>query len=80
MHGVLVRRLRVFEKRVLMGIFRPKREGLSWEWRKIHNDLNDLYSSPNIARVIKIEKNEMGWVCSAYNEEERRIQGFGGEI
>jgi hypothetical protein len=44
----------VFEKRVLMGIFRPKREGISWEWRKIHNeDLNDLYSSPNIVRVIK---------------------------
>jgi hypothetical protein len=34
MYGVLVRRLRVFEVRALMGIFRLKREGISWEWRK----------------------------------------------
>ena len=51
------------------------------EWRKLHNDeLNDLYCSPNIVRVIKIEKNEMGGACSAYGREERRIQGFGGDI
>ena len=50
------------------------------EWRKLHNEeLNDLYCSPNIVRVIKIEKNEMGGACSTYGGEERRIQGFGGE-
>jgi hypothetical protein len=81
MYGVLVRRLRVFENRVLRRIFRPKREGLTWEWRKVHNeDLNDLCSSLNIVRVIKIEKKEMGGAYSAYEEEARGIQGFGGEI
>jgi hypothetical protein len=46
-------RLRVFENRALRGIFGPKREedGL---WRKLHNDeLHNLYSSPNIVRLIK---------------------------
>jgi len=44
------------------------------EWRKLHNEeLNDLYSSPSIVWVIKIEKNEMGRACSAYGEEEGRI-------
>jgi hypothetical protein len=38
-------------------------------WRKLLNEkLNDPYSSPNIVRVIKIEKNEMGGTCSAYGE------------
>ena len=41
--------------------------------------LNDLYSSPNIVRVIKFEKNEMGGEGSAYGGVQRRIQGFGGE-
>jgi hypothetical protein len=54
--------------------------GTIGEWRKLHNDeLNDLYCSPNIVRVIKIEKNEMGGACSTYGGEERCIQGFGGE-
>ena len=48
------RRLRVFEKRVLRRIFGPKRDEVTGEWRKLHNEeLNDLYSSPNIFRVIK---------------------------
>jgi hypothetical protein len=46
-------RLRVFEKRVLRRIFGPKREE-DGSWRKFHNDeLHNLYSSPNIVRVIK---------------------------
>jgi hypothetical protein len=41
------RGLRVFETRVLRRIFGPKRDEVTWEWRKLHNeDLNDLYSSP----------------------------------
>ena len=47
-------RLRVFENRVLSRIFGPKRDGVTAEWRKLRNEeLNDLYSSPNIVRVIK---------------------------
>jgi hypothetical protein len=46
-------RLRVFENRVLRKIFGPKKEE-DGSWRKLHNDeLHDLYSSPNIVRVIK---------------------------
>ena len=48
------RRLRVFENRVLRRIFGPKRDGVTGEWRKLHNEeLNDLYCPPNIVRVIK---------------------------
>jgi hypothetical protein len=47
-------RLRVFENWVLGGIFGPKRDEETGEWRKLHNDeLNDLYSSPNTVQVIK---------------------------
>ena len=48
------RRLRVFENSVLRRIFGPKRDELTGEWRKLHNEvLSDLYSLPNIVRVIK---------------------------
>jgi hypothetical protein len=48
------RRLRVFENRVLRRIFGPKRDEVTGGWRKLHNEeLYDLYSSPNIVRVIK---------------------------
>ena len=65
------RRLRVFENRVLRRIFGPKRDELTREWRKLHNEeLNDLYSSPNIVRVIKSRK--MRWVVHVAPMGKRR--------
>jgi hypothetical protein len=56
----------VFENRVLRSIFGPKRDEVTGEWRKLHNEgLSDLYSSPTIVLVIKIEKNDMGGACSS---------------
>jgi hypothetical protein len=44
----------VFENRVLRRIFGPKRDEMTGEWRKLHNEeLRDLYSSPSIIRIIK---------------------------
>jgi hypothetical protein len=43
------RRLRVFENRVLRRIFGPRRDEITGEWRKLHNEeINELHSSPNI--------------------------------
>ena len=53
-------RLKVFEKRVLRRIFGPKRNEVIGEQRKLHNEeLNNLYSSPSIVRVIKSRR--MRW-------------------
>jgi hypothetical protein len=44
----------VFENRVLRRIFGPKRDEVKGDWRKLHNEeLHNLYSSPNIIRMIK---------------------------
>jgi hypothetical protein len=54
-------RLRVFENRVLRGIFGPKREEVTGQWRKLHNEEpDDLYCSPSVVRVIK--SGRMRWV------------------
>jgi hypothetical protein len=46
-------RMRVFENRVLRRIFGPKRDGVTGGWRRLHNELHNLYSSISIIRMIK---------------------------
>ena len=54
------RKLRMFENMVLRKIFGPWRDEVTREWRRLHNEeLNDLYSPPNIVRVIKSRR--MRW-------------------
>ena len=65
------RRLREFENRKLRRIFGPKRDGVTGWWRKLHNEeLNDLYCSPNIVRVIKSRR--MRWAGHVAHMGERR--------
>jgi hypothetical protein len=65
-------RLRVFENRVLRRIFGPKRDKATGEWRKLDNEeLNDLYSSPNIARVTKSRR--MRWAGHVAPMAEGRV-------
>ena len=61
----------MFENRVVRRIFGAKRDGVTIEWRKLHNEeLNDLYSSPNIVRVIKSRR--MRWAGHVARMEEGR--------
>jgi hypothetical protein len=63
----------VFENRVLRRISNPKRDEVKGEWRKLHNEeLNDVYSLPNIVRVLKS-------IIMRWAGQVKRIQGFGGE-
>jgi hypothetical protein len=64
-------RLRVFENRMLRRIFGPKRDKITGEWRKLHNEeLNDLYFSLNIVWVIKWRR--MRWTGHVACIGERR--------
>jgi hypothetical protein len=78
----------VFENRVLRGIFGPKRDEVTGEWRKLHNEeLRDLYSSSSIIKIIKSRRMRwarhvarMGEKSYAYrllvgNPEEKRPLG-----
>jgi hypothetical protein len=63
-------RLRMFENKVLRRICGPRRDEVTGEWRKLHNEeLRDLYSSPSISRIIKSRR--MRWVG--------HVAGMGGK-
>jgi hypothetical protein len=63
--------LKVFENMALRRIFGPRRDEVTGEWRKLHNEeLNDLYSSPNMVRVIKSRR--LRWVGHIACMGERR--------
>jgi len=67
------RKLRAFGNTVLRRIFGPRRDKVTGEWRRLHNEeLNDLYSSPNIVWVIKLRR--MRWAGHvAHMGKERRV-------
>jgi hypothetical protein len=61
----------VFENRVLRRIFGPKRDEVTGEWSKLHNEeLHDLYSSPSIIRIIKSRR--MRWASHVTRMGEKR--------
>ena len=64
-------RLKVFENRALRRIFGPRRDEVTGEWRKLHDEeLNDLYSSPNIVLVIKSRR--ISWAGHVARMRNRR--------
>ena len=66
------RKLRVFENRVLRRVFGSKRDEVTGKWRKLHNEeLNDVYCSPNIVRMIKSRR--MRWVGHVARMGDRRV-------
>ena len=69
----------MFENRVLRRIFGPKRDEVTGEWRKLHNEEIKSVLLTQYFSGDKIEKNKMGGACSAYGGEEKRIQDLGGE-
>ena len=64
------RKLRVFENMVLRRIFGPRRDEVTGEWRRLHNEeLNDLYTSTKIVRVIKSRRMRWAGYVARMGEE-----------
>ena len=65
------KKLRVFENMVLRRIFRPMRDEVTREWRRLHNEeLNGFVLLTQYCAGDKMEKNEMGWACGTYGRGE----------
>jgi hypothetical protein len=70
----------VFENTALRGIFGHKRDEVTGEWRRLHNEeLYDLYSLPNIIRMIKSRRMKMDEHVARMGDRRGAIQCFGGE-
>jgi len=70
----------VFENRVLRRIFGPRRDDVKGEWRRLHNEeLNDLYSSPNIVRVIKSRRMRCAGHVARMGEEREVYRVLAGK-
>jgi len=73
------RKLRLFENRVWRRIFGPRSEEVTGEWRRLHNEeLNDLYCSPNIVRVIKSRRISWAGHVARMGEERGCIGSWWG--
>ena len=73
------RKLRVFENMVYRRIFGLRRDEVTGEWRKLHNEkLNGLYSSSNIVRVIKSRRMRWAWHVARMEVEGGRIWSWWG--
>jgi len=73
-------KLRVFENRVLRKIFGPRRDEVTGEWRRLHNEeLNDLYSSPNVVRVVKSRRMKWAGHVARMGEERRAYRVLVGK-
>ena len=70
----------MLENRVLRRIFGPKRDGVTGQWRKLHNEeLNDLYCSPNVVRVIKSRRMRWEWHVARVEEGRGEHKVFVGK-
>jgi hypothetical protein len=70
----------MFGNRVLRRIFGPKRDEVTGEWRKLHNEeLCDLYSSPSIIRIIKSRRMRWAGHVARMGGEKERVQVIGGK-
>ena len=73
------RKLRVFENMVLRRIFGPRRDEVTGEWRRLYNEeLNDMYSSLNIVRVIKSRRMRWAGHVARMGEERECIGPWWG--
>jgi len=73
------RKLRVFDNMVLRRIFGPRRDEVTGEWRRLHNEeLNDLYCSPNLVLVIKSIRMRWAGHVARMGEERGYIGSWWG--
>jgi hypothetical protein len=69
----------VFENRVFRRIFEPKRDEVTGGWRKLHNELHSLYSSPSIIRMIKSRRMKWAGHIARMGEKRNAYRTLVGE-